>query len=193
MRLFAAIELPRAATDAVAAEGRRLAREAREATDAVRWVRPEHMHLTLVFLGELPDALGMQAMAAFGAPLERAAFPVEIRGVGVFPPVGRPRTLWLGVGDGVRAVVETRAALAARLTAAGVMTPQEAAFHPHVTLGRWKQSRSRDRVDVLAAGRGASIATFDVDDVVLVRSRLSSEGPSHAIVARCALEGRATG
>ncbi len=192
MRLFAAIELPQAARDAVAAEARRLSREARAATDGVRWVRPEHIHLTLVFLGELDAAQSADAVAAFGAPLDRPGFRVEIRGVGMFPPGGPPRTLWLGVGHGGGAVVETHAAVVARLGAAGVATPHEA-FHPHVTLGRWKHSRPPDRADLLAADWGAAVATFDVADVALVRSRLASEGPTHAVVARSALAGRATG
>jgi 2'-5' RNA ligase len=192
MRLFAAIELPAVAREAVAAEARRVGRRARAATDALRWVRSEHLHLTLVFLGEVVDSTADSVVAAFVAPLEPPAFRIALQGLGAFPAAGRPRTLWLGVGSGSEGVRAVHAAIVARLRACGLDAPDES-FHPHVTLGRWKHSAPRDRAAVLAADAQVTIAEFAVTEAVLVRSRLSAEGPTHTVVARSPLSAETNG
>src|SRR6266404_654137 len=104
MRAFVAIDLPegiRAALGQKQAELRAsLAHEvpARPSRDPdIRWTRPEGIHLTLKFLGEVQDAAVKQVtevLSSFG-PL--APFTVELKGFGFFPGPSRPRVLWAGV------------------------------------------------------------------------------------------------
>src|SRR5439155_22126101 len=93
IRLFVAIRMPAKVQRALAAEQRRLA----AAGVGLRWVRPESIHLTLVFLGNVAAErvpaieAAMQAAAAEAPPLRLA-----VRGLGCFPPRGAPRVLWAG-------------------------------------------------------------------------------------------------
>jgi 2'-5' RNA ligase len=190
MRLFTAVELRPAARAAVAAAARRIRDEAGPAAAAIRWVREEHLHLTLVFLGEVPPDAAGSVVTAMDRPLDLAPFDVAFAGLGVFPPHGAPRVLWLGVGRGADAAGALRDLVADRLRRCGLDVPREP-FHPHLTLGRWKRSRPRDRA-AAAVAHGTPVTVVTVRDVTLFESRLTSDGPVHLPLARAPLESDAS-
>ena len=84
-----------------------------------------------------------------------------------------------------------RRRVAERLSPTGV-TIEERAFHPHVTLARWRETRHADRRRIAAADRGAEVARVDVGAVTLYQSRLSSSGPTYTMLARAPLAGCST-
>jgi 2'-5' RNA ligase len=191
MRLFLAIELPDEVRHAVVAEQERL----RDALGAapLAWVRPEQLHLTLVFLGELDATRAAALIDRFNAPLEDIS-PFELRfaGLGTFPEARAPRVLWLGVDAGRREVIELHRQVARRVSAAGLPV-ESRPFHPHLTLARWRQMRpglktGADVRDLLSVPDrvGPAIAML-VDAVTLYESRLSSSGATHLPIARAPL------
>jgi len=125
MRLFIAVELDDEAKDAIAVEQQRLASAMRESRASLKWVKRDQMHLTLVFLGEVPDASAQPIVDAMNAPIARPAFDAVFEGIGVFPPDGSergrkpPRVLWLGVAAGADAVTAVQREVVARMTALG--------------------------------------------------------------------------
>jgi 2'-5' RNA ligase len=188
MRLFAAIELDEPARAAIAEEQQRLAELLRQHRSSLpRLVSSEHMHLTLVFIGEVAEDRAPAIIRAAAAPIALPPFGVGFGGIGAFPPRGAPRVLWLGLADGAPAVVELQEVVAARLQQVGVPREQRP-FHPHLTLGRWKESRASDRPRVDET-TPAMVARVEVDAVALIQSRLSSKGPTYTLLARAALEG----
>ncbi len=102
----------------------------------VRWVRLDGLHLTLRFLGPTLEPRVEAARAAVRvAAADVEPFELVIGGAGMFPPVGRPRALWLGTRDGG----ERLADLATRVDAALVdlgWTAEERPFRAHLTLAR---------------------------------------------------------
>ncbi|HEY7170662.1 MAG TPA: RNA 2',3'-cyclic phosphodiesterase [Vicinamibacterales bacterium] len=188
MRLFAAIELDEAARAAIAEEQQRLVELLRAHRATVpRLVSAEHMHLTLVFIGEVPEARAPAIVRAAAAPIALPPFGVGFGGIGAFPPRGAPRVLWLGLADGAPAIVELQETIASRLEQAGVAR-EPRPFQPHLTLGRWKESRASDRPRADET-TPAMVARVEVDSVALIQSRLSSRGPTYAVLARAALGG----
>jgi 2'-5' RNA ligase len=160
MRLFAALEIAPDAREAIVALQRRLAPAVGGPDAALKWNRPDQMHLTLVFIGSVDPVAAAAIIGACQAPIASKPFELAFAGIGVFPPRGAPRVLWLGVGAGADDVRRVQVEVAGRLAAAGV--PLEARpFHPHVTLARWKASRGADarRVAAVRVG-GASIRTI---------------------------------
>ena len=98
MRLFAAIDLNDEVRTAIAAEQKHIAAEFGHADrSSLKWVQPAQMHLTLVFLGEIAAAAVPPIVDAVSASLKVAPFTVAFERLGVFPPHGAPRVLWLGV------------------------------------------------------------------------------------------------
>jgi 2'-5' RNA ligase len=190
MRLFTAIELNEDARRAIAAEQKRIAGVlGRDPESSLKWIRPERMHLTLVFLGEIEEAHAPAVIDAMGEAIDEAEpFPIVFAGLGLFPARGTPRVLWLGVSTGATEAIELRRRVAERLLPTGV-TIEERAFHPHLTLARWRETRHAVRARVAAADRGAEVARVDVGAVTLYQSRLSSSGPTYTMLARAPLAG----
>src|SRR5271169_1928707 len=96
MRLFVALEIPATTREALAALTARLAPACRGA----RWSRPEGMHLTLKFIGEVAAAQAARIREGLRAVCGLAALEVAFRGVGFFPNQRHPRVFWSGVESG---------------------------------------------------------------------------------------------
>lgn len=184
-RLFLAVELPAVVRKAL--DGVR--REAPELAPALRWAPPEHLHLTLRFLGETPRERGAALEAALGELALPSPFAVACRGLGVFGTATRPRVLWAGVGGDTAALSALRETV--EEVCAGFGWAREAQpYSPHVTL-----ARGRQRAEVGPA-LGALLArhretpfgeAFRVEAVTLFESRLGPGGPRYVPLARRSL------
>ena len=184
MRMFVAIDLDEAMKAAVAREQQMAWRLA--AQSPITFVKPEQAHLTLVFLGEVASPQCDRVITAMQEPMAgTASFDITFGGLGAFPPGGAPRVLWLGLLDGAREVIAVQRHVAHRLEALGVEL-EDRSFHPHLTLGRWRQSGPSDRPAPSADPRPTG--TLHVDRVTLYESRLSSEGPTHIARAHALFE-----
>lgn len=187
-RLFVAIDLDPETRAAMAGLQKRLQADGR-ASSGLRWLRPEQLHLTLVFLGEVEESRAGVVAGAIGAPVDRDAFEVEFGGVGAFPPRGAPRALWVGAQRGGEELRALQRVLVDRLVQLGV--PLESRpFSPHLTLGRWKASRPSDRRRVLDVAPQGRVARSWIDHATLYRSQLSSTGSTYTPLARATLKSR---
>jgi 2'-5' RNA ligase len=183
MRLFIAIDLDDDARQAIAAEQQRLKAALGDEQAALKWIRPEHMHLTLAFLGELDDRLAPSVAEAIARPVRSRRFEVVFGGLGVFPAGGAPRVLWLGLRTGAGEVCAVQREVAQRVHDLGIAL-EERPFHPHLTLARWRTSRPSDRRRVLSAGTPHEVARIEVHQVSLIHSRLSPSGPTYTSLSR---------
>ena len=177
MRLFTAIELPDSVRWSIAAEQRRVVESL--TGSRVRLVKAEQMHLTLVFIGEVAEARGAAIATEMERDIPMAPFQISLGGIGAFPPRGAPRALYVDVVDGADAAIALHALVAERLG-----QRDERPFRPHVTLGRWRESRPSDRPK---ASPQAAIGTVDVVSVTHFQSRLSSAGPAYTRLAAARL------
>ncbi|MGH7168255.1 MAG: RNA 2',3'-cyclic phosphodiesterase [Nitrospiraceae bacterium] len=170
------------AKDRTVRELSRLAPEAR-----IQWARPDSIHLTLKFLGEIADTRVEEIRHTLSVTIQaQPRFSVEVGGFGVFPDLRAPRVLWVGV-SGQHDQLNSLARLAAEVDS-GLDTlgfPREARpFSPHLTLARIKE-RSRE-VGQALTGSGLmtqreSLGSLRVDAVALIRSDLK---PSGAVYTR---------
>jgi RNA 2',3'-cyclic 3'-phosphodiesterase len=184
-RLFTAVELAPDTRAAIASCQSDVARSLRAAgEDGLRIVLPGHLHLTLVFIGDVPDDRASAITAAMTADIALPPFDIGFAACGVFPPRGPARVLWLGVDRGARELVELFEAVSARLEALGVAR-EHRPFAPHVTLGRWSPARGpRAGIHLPDVGR---VAVDRVSSVTLFQSRLVPGGPEHTPLARAPL------
>jgi len=186
MRLFIAADLPDAVRTALAGEQKRIAAALAGAGSSLKWVKPEHAHLTLVFIGNVEDARVPAVVEAVSRRIDAPPFDAVFGGGGVFPPRGAPRVLWIGVEDGAAQLIALQQTLASRVTALGLPL-EDRAFHPHLTLARWRESRPSDRDRALAAAPHGMVARARIDAATLYQSRLSPSGPAYTPLARANL------
>ena len=187
VRAFVAIE--------ISLDVRRLAKKTlaplKRAFPDVKWLEDENFHVTLKFLGPNVPVVELHKLIA---ALKRACRGVEqfdlvLEGLGAFPNASAPRTLWIGVTDGVDELRELAARIDEEFEKLGY--PVEGrAFSPHLTIGR---ARRRDRDD--AQGADATLADeiekfgdfywgcCPVDRVILFSSELERYGAKYEPLA----------
>lgn len=179
MRAFIAIFPPPEIRAAAVAR----AREAvRHLGNRVRWAKPENVHLTLKFLGDVREEALDDLCAALGETCARhAPLDVGLAGLGAFPSARRARILWVSAeasSDRLRALaVDLDAALAPL-----GFEREERAFVPHMTLGR-----VRGRPASFDLPPDAQRLGFRVRRVELVESTLTPEGAVYRTVRAFAL------
>jgi len=151
----------------------------------VTWVRPEGLHLTLKFLGEVEEARDAELRAALAeAGGAGRAVTLEIGGCGVFPDFRRPRVVWVGIApEPALELLQDRVERAF----APLGFPTEArAFRPHLTLGRaTREARPRDFNGLETTLAGIAFAeTVAVADLDLMQSTLQSSGAVYQVKHR---------
>ena len=185
MRLFVAVDLSADAREAIAAEQRRIA-AALGPKASMKWVKPAAAHLTLVFLGSVDASRAAALVEAISVDVDVPPFDMVLEGAGAFPPRGAPRVLWIGAPVGAAELIALQRRLSSRITGLGVAL-ETRPFLPHLTIGRWRESRSSDRDRALAAARPGAIARMRVDHATLFESRLSPSGAAYTALARANL------
>ena len=188
MRLFAAVETGAAVERALLALADTLRdRVARLAPRArVSWVGEGRVHLTLVFIGEVDEGRAADVAGVLRPALMGLPFEIPVHGVGVFPPRGSPRVLWVGVGDGRERLMQLEREVRGRLRTAGVAI-EDRAYHPHLTLARVREAAGLRAASLLEGIGDAAVGTIRVEAITLFQSRLSPRGPSYEALQRTAL------
>ena len=169
MRVFIAVDLPGEIRKALGDVQRQL----RPLTDTARWVSPDSIHVTLKFIGAVPDKRVEDIDAALTG-LTWKPFTVTVHGVGFFPGTRSPRVFWAGMDaptmEGLCEQLDTR------MERLG-FEKEKRAFRPHITLARARDSRI-DSSLVTAADefQEHDFGSFTVDRMFLIKSTLKPSG-----------------
>jgi len=178
MRAFIAIELPESIRKALVSQQARF----RAVCPEARWTRPEGIHLTLKFLGQISgqqEAQVKNALSRMG-PFEK--FTVRVQGFGFFPDAKRPRVFWAGL-DAPPALAQLAAQVESALAPLG-FAPENRPFKPHLTLARFKVPRPQPKLEALLAVQNQPLlGTFEVSEFFLWESRLLPGGAEYHKVA----------
>jgi 2'-5' RNA ligase len=183
MRLFTAFEFPPDVKDELA----RVQRALKPLVTCRRWQSLRQAHLTLDFIGEVPEPLlaPLQEMLARTAAAH-APFELRLDGFGGFPSLARARVLWVGVGgerDRLEALEhDMRLGLAA--TGAAI---EDRPYAPHITLAR-EPAKSPVLAELPTRLEVVPLA-WRAEAVVLFNSELRPEGAVHTELGRYALRG----
>ncbi len=183
IRSFLAIELPDEVKSALVVATDRL-REA--GVRGLRIVRPDNVHLTLRFLGDIRrSAIGPICDAVSRVARRHRPFSVELGEAGLFPPRGAPRVFWVGLAGDLDSLTSFHRDVEDSLGELGFERDRRG-FRPHLTVARIRNSSPKeDRDSLLEAVRSAGPiqGRIDVDAVHLIRSTLTPEGPIYERIA----------
>jgi 2'-5' RNA ligase len=157
----------------------------------VKWVEPENLHVTLLFLGEVEDRTVpavCRVVAEVAAGL--APFEMSIEGAGCFPNLRRPKTLWIGVGEGKQELVALHDALEPPLLELGCYRREERQYTPHLTMGRVKGEAGAEQLAMALARRADwQGGRVRVREVLVMSSELRPDGPIYTVLGRGKLGG----
>jgi RNA 2',3'-cyclic 3'-phosphodiesterase len=183
MRTFIAIEIPSEVRSALVA----LQDDLRRAGADVSWTRPENIHLTLRFLGEVDERrIGEVERVCVDSAAEFRPFTLRLNDTGVFPNARQPRVLWAGLAGEIEKAVEMRKRLNDGLALIGFEL-EEKDFHPHLTIGRVKSNKNARELLALASARQVPALSFVVTEIVLMKSELHPAGARYTPIAKVSM------
>ncbi|MFC1510804.1 RNA 2',3'-cyclic phosphodiesterase [Candidatus Margulisiibacteriota bacterium] len=158
MRTFISVELP----DEVKQKIAELIEELKKTGANVRWVKPENLHITLKFLGEVDDKkLDKLIAAATKAAAGTGSFKARFTGLGTFPAGKSPRVIWVGTAEGGDELC----------TLAKALEETGREFRPHITIGRVRKLKGIEYV------QDKEFGAMVVDRISIMSSTLTPNGP----------------
>jgi len=180
IRSFIAVPIPKNIKSALAAASEEAFGDIRH----VRSVRPQGMHITLKFMGDVKrDILDRIGAALVSIVWKCKPFSVKAEGIGAFPNLKNPRVLYTPLTGETQSLIDMAADLDKALAAFGI-APGNRPFAPHLTLARVKAPKQlglvRKRLKTL---EGVLFGEFRVEELILFRSDLRPEGAHYAPLA----------
>jgi 2'-5' RNA ligase len=154
----------------------------------VKWVRPEHAHITLKFLGEVKDKQLSEICNIVGeVAKESKGFELDVESVGHFGGKSA-RVLWVGSGKGRRELGLLAGVLDERLDSAG--WPKETReFSGHLTLCRIRNTTAGFKLARLSKNyKDFKLGSFAVDSISVYQSELTSSGPNYTVLVKYELQ-----
>jgi 2'-5' RNA ligase len=179
IRSFIAVECNNAT---VVSNVSRIQRDISAVRADIKFVEPENLHLTLKFLGDvkeeiIDDVVGVVKRISF------EPFKITVEGVGVFPNLRRPQTIWAGITNGVTYLAQVFENLDDGLSGLG-FEKERRRFSPHLTLGRVRSGRNRENlVEALKEAANEKFGEVDVDKIIVKKSVLTPKGPVYSNIA----------
>lgn len=177
VRAFIACDIPDIILEKISSVQERL-----KGLDAdVTWAKTGGIHITLKFLGAIEESYIDKVAAVIEEASEgQTPFEISIKGSGAFPNLKNARVIWIGVEDGAKALSKLQQGLDDRLKGLG-FEPEEREFRPHLTLGRVKGPRGKERLSAAVSElKEIEIGSFTVDRLILYKSELKPTGAVYA-------------
>lgn len=186
VRAFIAIEMPHTVMEVL----ERSRRVLQHAGISLRWVRPENVHLTLRFLGDIStDAINEVRNALEKTGSCCSPFSLQVKGGGVFPGPARPRVVWLGIEGDVGGLKNVYKNLTGFLVMHG-FPAEKRPFRGHLTIGRVKGRLETGRLlSALELLMPEESPPFTADRLCLFKSDLTPQGAVYSALARVRLQG----
>ena len=189
MRAFIAIELSPDLRKRLAS----LEEQLKSSGADVKWVKPDNIHLTLKFLGEIDDkAIEKITKIMKDIAVNEKPFYIRLASPGAFPNKNFPRVIWIGIDKGDSETKKIAKILEEEITKVGI--PQEnRPFSSHITLGRVKSGLNREKLvknlGVLANNAPEDSPEFLVTKITLFKSTLTPSGPIYEALKEAHLQG----
>jgi RNA 2',3'-cyclic 3'-phosphodiesterase len=179
-RTFVAVEI----SQAIRARAGELIAALGGTTADVKWVEPHNLHLTLKFLGEVHEREIVEVCRAVQRGAEQVEpFELEVRGAGAFPTSARPRTVWLGAGEGAEQMVTLHDRVETPLAELGYRE-EHRRFEPHLTIGRVRGGGSgiAELGKFLQQHAQFAAGLMTVGKVTVFSSTLTPAGPIYEVL-----------
>lgn len=154
----------------------------------VGWVKAPNMHVTLKFLGNIPEETCWTIRDRLPILLkERPPLRLHPKGFGAFPDADKPRVIWLGLEQQDEGLTRLASVVDDWFEEIG-FEREKRAFAAHLTLGRVKSGSAAELLQAPELAE-VDIGPCTATDVVFYRSVLQRAGAEYTPLARCKLLG----
>lgn len=148
--------------------------------DALKWVSAENMHLTLRFLGELPEPTINEIKTRLkNSPFAVPPFKISFKGLGMYPNIRQPRVIWLGITN-TEPLRQIYRDIQQSLESINV-PPDNKPFSPHLTLARLRRHVTKEQAQQvgnrLSQFKVGEIGPCTIQAIHLYQSQLTGQGP----------------
>ncbi len=172
MRTFIAVELP----EHIKKEIEVLQAPLKKTNAFVSWVKPGNIHITLKFLGEVPEEKIEQVFSASELALRNATkFKMNLKDTGAFPDFRRPRVIWIGAGKGGEELSHMASKIEEEMAKIGY-PKEKRKFSPHFTIGRVKSAKNIEKLAELVKSTDFQTEDIEVNEVTVMKSQLHPAG-----------------
>lgn len=175
IRSFLAFELPDKIKEIVG----RISEDVRRLQLDIRCVKPDNIHLTVVFMGSISgDDVGPIGNEAESICKRYGPFKISLNGCGIFGGRRNPRVLWIGLDGDIQRMADLRDSLQHSLVPIGIKQ-ETRPFKPHLTLARFREGfRPSDRLDeFLTKYHALSSPLCQLNELIMFKSELNPGGP----------------
>ena len=174
MRLFVALEIPSAVRENFAA----LLTALRAFSPQTRWVRAENLHITLKFIGEVPEAKLAAIRGVLAGVRSDQTVTLDFRELGFFPNEKHPRVFWAGIEASPN--LKTLAAEINKATEKAGIPPEKRPFSPHLTLARFEPPRLTKQLRAAIQEHAArNFGSLRTSEFHLIESKLKPSGAEY--------------
>jgi len=183
MRTFIAITL----NSEIKQELAKLQSALKQSQADVKWVNPENIHLTLKFLGEINDEQAAQVKETLDkiAP-QFKPYEISISGIGAFPKLDHPRSVWVGIGNGKDQTKKIAQAIEDELSKLGFQK-DDREFKSHLTIGRVRSPKNKQELKTKLQTLNFKPQTLNVQHITFYKSTLTREGPIYTALHKIQL------
>lgn len=183
MRSFIAIELSETVKSALA----ELQKKLKESRADIRWIKPENIHLTLKFLGNIDERITVGTERIIKEICKRHnMFTLEVKGISAFPGMKSPRVLWVGINNR-DVLTKIQKDIEDGMASLGV-EHENRRFTPHLTLGRFRSVMGKENlIDKIELHKNESFGLIEAKSISLMRSDLKPAGAQHTKIAEVPL------
>ncbi len=145
----------------------------------IKWVRPENIHITLFFFGEVDEYVLNRLEVLIKKSLESIyTFRVNVKGISAFPSLKKPRVIWIGVENKSHELITIFNAIQKVIKEENLDVNRETRdYTPHITLGRVKGYPNPKLIGEMKRDGEEIFGSFQVKDIVLYKSTLTRGGP----------------
>jgi 2'-5' RNA ligase len=178
LRLFVALEIPTEVRGDLAA----MVETLRAISKEPRWLRPENLHVTLKFLGEVPETKLAAVRTALAQIRSEQPVTLEFRGLGFFPNEKHPRVFWAGIeaSPNLMKLAEDIDGAMEKLE----ILPERRAFSPHLTLARFERQGVPEKLRIaIAENSQREFGALQTNEFHLIQSKLKPSGAEYTTLA----------
>ena len=144
-------------------------------------VKPENIHLTMKFLGEVDEDKISDITKRLEFLSDLQGFDISLKGVGTFPNMNYIRVIWVGMGEGADRITTIHSEIDRKLNELNFKKDKN--FHPHLTIARVKFLKKKEELrDILQKNSARDFGSFKADRIELMQSRLSPRGPEYSVI-----------